>query len=73
VDKTQDLKKFGANLRALRELRKLSQEQLADSSDMHRTYLSGIERGIRNPSLHNILRLARALDVTLADLLEGLK
>jgi transcriptional regulator with XRE-family HTH domain len=73
VDKTQDLQKFGANLRALRELRKLSQEQLADFSDMHRTYLSGIERGIRNPSLHNILRLARALDVTLADLLEGLK
>jgi transcriptional regulator with XRE-family HTH domain len=73
VDKSQDLHKFGANLRTIRESQKFSQEQLADLANMHRTYLSGIERGIRNPSLHNILRLARALNVDLGKLLEGLK
>ena len=73
MDKNQDLHKFGGNLRAIRESQKFSQEQLADLANMHRTYLSGIERGIRNPSLHNILRLARALNVDLSDLLEGLK
>ena len=73
MDKNQDLHKFGGNLLAIRESQKFSQEQLADLANMHRTYLSGIERGIRNPSLHNILRLARALNVDLSDLLEGLK
>jgi transcriptional regulator with XRE-family HTH domain len=73
VDKTQDLHKFGGNLRAIRESQKFSQEQLADLANMHRTYLSGIERGIRNPSLHNILRLARALNLDFSDLLEGLE
>lgn len=53
--------------RAIRELRtdlSVSQEELAHRSGMHRTYLGGIERGERNPSYTNILRIASALDLT---------
>ena len=53
--------------RAIRDLRtelSVSQEELAHRSGMHRTYLGGIERGERNPSYTNILRIASALDVT---------
>jgi len=59
---------FGRRLRALRHTRALSQEALAERASLHWTYVGGIERGERNPSLDNINRLARALNVTLADL-----
>lgn len=47
---------LGANVRALRIERKLTQEQLADLCDLHRTYVGAIERGDRNVSLKNILK-----------------
>ena len=47
---------FGAHLRSLRQQRGLSQEEVAHSSGIHVTYLSGIERGRRNPSLRNVRR-----------------
>lgn len=55
----------------MRELRKdlgISQEELADRCGLHRTYVGGIERGERNPSLVNIGRIADALEVQLVDL-----
>jgi transcriptional regulator with XRE-family HTH domain len=55
------------NLRRLRLKRRLSQEALALDADIDRTYVSGIERGIRNPSIDLLDRLARALSVTTAD------
>jgi transcriptional regulator with XRE-family HTH domain len=65
-----DIKKqFGRNVRRLREAKGWSQEDLADSSTLHRTYISGIERGARNPTLTVVLRLADALIVTPAELL----
>lgn len=46
----------------------LSQEALAERADLHRTYVADIERGVRNVSLLNIEKLARALEISLADL-----
>jgi len=61
-------KQFGERVRALRLAIGLSQEELAFKSGMHRTYLGGIERGERNPSLRNIAAIAKALGVTLPQL-----
>jgi len=59
---------FGLAVRRLRNGHGLSQEELAHRIGMHRTYLGGIERGERNPSLRNILRLADALGTSAAEL-----
>jgi transcriptional regulator with XRE-family HTH domain len=53
-------------IRELRHAKGLSQERLAEEAGIHRTYLGGIETGRRNPSLRNLIRIARALDVTMA-------
>ena len=59
---------FGRRVRALREETGLSQEGFALQCGLHRTYVGGIERGERNPTLENIYRLATTLDVSLAEL-----
>ncbi|SHH95835.1 helix-turn-helix domain-containing protein [Ferrimonas marina] len=59
---------FGARIKQLRQAKGLSQEQLADIAELDRTYISGIERGIRNVGLVNIDKLANALQITLAEL-----
>jgi transcriptional regulator with XRE-family HTH domain len=61
-------KRFGDSVRKLREIKGLSQEELAFRAGIHRTYLGGIERGERNPCLKNIAAIAKALGVTLSDL-----
>lgn len=61
-------KQFGEKIRNLRLARNLSQEELAFKAGVHRTYLGGIERGERNPSLKNIMAIANALEVTLVQL-----
>ena len=58
------LKKFGKKVRGLRKAQKLSQENLAEKAGLHYTYIGGIERGERNPSLKNIEKIANALKVT---------
>lgn len=67
----QDLLAFGQRLKQLRLQQDLSQEQLGLIAELDRTYISGIERGVRNVSLSNIFRLARALDVPAASLFES--
>ncbi len=62
------LKDFGLHLREIRATRNLSQEKLAHIADLDRTYISGVERGIRNISLINIIRLAEALEVPPSEL-----
>ena len=57
----------------LREEKRLTQEELAHRAGMHRTYLSDIERGSRNPSLVNIEKLAVGLGITLEELFSRLK
>ena len=54
---------FGRRIRRLRQQRGHSQEELAFRAGIHVTYLSGIERGVRNPSLKNIRAIANALEV----------
>ena len=61
---------FGAAVRKLRQAIGISQEQLAEKTGIHRTYIGGIERGERNPTLLMIHRIAEALEVTPASLLE---
>lgn len=58
------LKRFGDKVRELRIKKGLSQEQLAELSGLHRTYISSVELGKRNVSLINIFALAKALGVT---------
>jgi len=59
---------FGERVRELRLAKELSQEELAFRSGVHRTYLGGIERGKRNPSLKNVAAVAKALGITLSQL-----
>lgn len=61
---------LGAAVRDLRARRGLSQEQLAERSELHSTYLSGIERGLRNPTWRILVRLSTALGVPLSELVE---
>ena len=61
---------FGQRLRMLRKEHGLSQEELALSSGLDRTYIGGIERGERNISLINIVKIAKALKITPKDFFE---
>ena len=58
-------------LRQLRREKGWSQEKLAEEASMHRTYLAGIERSLRNPSLENLIKLANALGVTMTELFDS--
>ena len=61
-------KNLGKRIRQLRTDKGWSQEYLADEAAMHRTYLWGIEQGVRNPSIRHLTQLADALGVTVASL-----
>ena len=66
------LSRFGQRIRELRQAKDLSQEDLAELCDLDRTYISSLERGKRNVSLRNIAALAASLEVSLAQLFEGI-
>jgi transcriptional regulator with XRE-family HTH domain len=57
------LTQFGARIRDLRVERKLSQEAFADACGIDRSYMSGIERGVRNITLLRLLDISRVLEV----------
>lgn len=61
---------LGRAIRRLRHVRRLTIENLAHTANMHPTYLSGIERGVRNPTWSKLADLAEALDVSLAEIVQ---
>lgn len=67
-----DIKKqVGRNVKKIRQERAWSQEELAFRSGLHRTYVSGVERGTRNPTVAVLQQLAEALEVSAGKLLNS--
>lgn len=64
--------RFGRAIRRIREEQQINQEEAAERCGLHRTYYSGIERGVRNVSLVNIERVAKGLKISLSDLFKRL-
>lgn len=62
---------FGLNVKSLREGKGWSQDKLSEVSGLHRTYISGIERGVRNPTIEIAHQLAEALEVPVNELFMG--
>jgi len=67
------LRSLGLRLRQLRESRGLTQEGLGEKAQLDQTYLSGVERGARNPSILVLERVAASLEISLAELFQGVK
>jgi len=63
---------FGKKVQTIRNGQQISQEKLAELSELDRTYISSVERGQRNISILNIIKIADALGVKASSLLEGL-
>lgn len=68
MQKADVKKNFGASVKGWRKRLGLSQEELAERADLHRTYVSDVERGARNLSLESITRMAYALNIPVAEL-----
>ena len=62
------LAKFGSHLKNLRESKGYSQEKFAERVDLDRTYISGLERGLRNPSFLILKKLADSLEINVSEL-----
>ena len=60
---------FGQTVRAARRKRGLSQEYLAELADLDRTYVSGVERGTRNPALSTLEKIAGTLEMRVSELI----
>jgi transcriptional regulator with XRE-family HTH domain len=67
---TKILKRFGEQVKKKRRLAGYSQEQFAEKLGIHRTYMSFIERGMRNPSLIMIFKISRALKLKLPEIFD---
>jgi transcriptional regulator with XRE-family HTH domain len=67
------LKTFGKSVRDARKTRGLGQEALAEAAQLSRNYISDIERGVRNPGLLALVRVAGALKIPLRELLRELE
>lgn len=63
-------KLIGARLKSLRESKKLTQEKLSEKVDINPVHLSNIERGVANPSLALLIRIAKALEVELWEIFD---
>lgn len=61
---------LGTNVRRIREAKGWSQDKLSEMSGLHRTYISGIERGVRNPTIKIVREIAAALGIKVSQLFE---
>lgn len=59
---------FGQNVRLTREKYGWSQDRLSEETGLHRTYISGVERGVRNPTIEVVQKIAKALNANVPDL-----
>lgn len=66
--RTNVQQKLGKKVRQIRKESGLSQEKLGEMTGLDRTYISGIERGVRNPSIINIEKIAKALKAKVSDI-----
>jgi len=71
ISKHDILNLFGENVRKYRRLLDISQEELANRADLHRTYIGMIERAEKNITLLNMEKIANALKVNIKDLLKN--
>jgi transcriptional regulator with XRE-family HTH domain len=69
---TSVAKALGKRIRQLRKAKGWSQEYLANQAEMHRTYMWGVEQGVRNPSIRHLTQIADALEVPLTQLFDGI-
>lgn len=60
--------RFAAQMRTCREAKGISQEKLAELANLHRTYISSIERAEKVPSLITIVKISKALNITISEL-----
>lgn len=63
---------FGRKVHSIRTSQNISQEKLAEMSDLDRTYISSVERGQRNISILNIIKISSALGIDASSLLENI-
>jgi transcriptional regulator with XRE-family HTH domain len=70
--RARELIRFGGNVRRMRELNDWTQEDLAERANLDQTYISGIERGERNPTVLSITKLAKALKRSASELCAGI-
>ena len=68
IDDKKFLQRLGDRLRKQREARGLTQQQLGDFCELHRTFIGSVERGERNVAILNLRKIAQVLRITLADL-----
>lgn len=73
AEKNQFAHHFGVNLRTHRMRARITQEELASRSSLHRTEIGMLERGVREPMLSTTLKLASALSIQPEDLFEGIR
>ncbi len=70
IDDKKFLQRLGDRIRKQREARGLTQQQIGDFCELHRTFVGSVERGERNVAILNLRKIAQVLRITLADLFE---
>lgn len=73
ISEQKFLVSFGKRIASIRKERGITQEKLADMVEVHRTYIGFIEQGKRNPSVKNVYKITKALNINLSELFKPFK